>query len=146
MASLGPNELTKGTYSKLYKRNVLSCTQESSKQMFTHWPLGNLIEFNINNFQDDFSDWWLRYLIWNWPQMNATKPHWWLVNIGSGNGLMSSGNKPLPEPTLTQICVVIAISQVTIISTHFYCHSTTSFNTFASTKPLSVKKMLPKSC
>ena len=28
-----------------------------------------------------------------------------LVNIGSGNGLVSSGNKPLPEPVLTQIYV-----------------------------------------
>ena len=27
------------------------------------------------------------------------------VNIGSGNGLVSSGNKPLPEPMLTQIYV-----------------------------------------
>ena len=27
-----------------------------------------------------------------------------LVNIGSGNGLVPSGNKPLSEPMLTQIC------------------------------------------
>ena len=27
------------------------------------------------------------------------------VNIGSGNGLVPSGNKPLPEPMLTQIYV-----------------------------------------
>ena len=25
------------------------------------------------------------------------------VNIGSGNGLVPSGNKPLPEPVLTKI-------------------------------------------
>ena len=29
------------------------------------------------------------------------------VNIGSGNGLVPSGNKPLPEPMLTQIYVAI---------------------------------------
>ena len=29
------------------------------------------------------------------------------VNIGSGNGLVLSGTKPLPEPMLTQFCVVI---------------------------------------
>ena len=29
------------------------------------------------------------------------------VNIGSGNGLVPSGNKPLPEPMLTQISVTI---------------------------------------
>ena len=34
--------------------------------------------------------------------------HWWSVNIGSGNGLMPSGNKPLPEPMLTQISVEMA--------------------------------------
>ena len=33
--------------------------------------------------------------------------HWWSVNIGSGNGLVPSGNKPLPEPMLTQISVAI---------------------------------------
>ena len=27
------------------------------------------------------------------------------VNIGSGNGLVPSGNKPLPEPMLTQVFV-----------------------------------------
>ena len=30
-----------------------------------------------------------------------------LVNIGSGNGLVPSGNKPLPEPVLTKISDVI---------------------------------------
>ena len=30
------------------------------------------------------------------------------VNIGSGNDLVPSGNKPLPEPMLIQICVVIS--------------------------------------
>ena len=29
------------------------------------------------------------------------------VNIGSGNSLVPSGNKPLPKPMLTQIYVVI---------------------------------------
>ena len=33
--------------------------------------------------------------------------NWWLVSIGSCNGLVPSGNKPLPEPMLTQISVVI---------------------------------------
>ena len=38
------------------------------------------------------------------PYMNVTGLHWWSVNIGSGNGLVPSGSKPLPEPMLTQIC------------------------------------------
>ena len=33
---------------------------------------------------------------------------WRLVNIGSGNGLVPSGSKPLPEPILTQICCHMA--------------------------------------
>ena len=37
-----------------------------------------------------------------WMPQHLTK-----VNIGSGNGLVSSGTKPLPEPVLTHICVAI---------------------------------------
>ena len=60
-----------------------------------------------HNFQTAFSDWWLRHLLWNCPNMNVTGLCWWSVNIGSGNGLVPSGNKPLPEPMLTQISVAI---------------------------------------
>ena len=49
----------------------------------------------------------LRYLLWNCAQMNITGPYLKLVNIGSGNVLVPSGNKPLPEPMLTQIYVAI---------------------------------------
>ena len=35
--------------------------------------------------------------------MNDTGRYWWLLNIGSGKGLVPSGNRPLPEPLLTQI-------------------------------------------
>ena len=41
-------------------------------------------------------------LLCNCPQVIFTGPHWWKVNIGSGNGLVPSGNKPLPETMLTQ--------------------------------------------
>ena len=30
--------------------------------------------------------------------MNTNGPDWREINIGSGNGLFLSGNKPLPEP------------------------------------------------
>ena len=42
-----------------------------------------------------------KYFLGNCYQVNATNPHWSLVNIGSGNGLVPSGNKPIPEPMLT---------------------------------------------
>ena len=44
---------------------------------------------------------------WIVRKLNATRPHWWLVSIGSGNGLVPSGNKPLPEPILDKIYVTI---------------------------------------
>ena len=37
-----------------------------------------------------------------------------LVNIGSGNGLVPSGNKPLPEPALTKIFVAIWLHKATM--------------------------------
>ena len=39
---------------------------------------------------------------WDCPQNNVIGHNWWWVNIGSGNGLLSSGNKSLPEPILTE--------------------------------------------
>ena len=39
----------------------------------------------------------------NCPEMNTTISHLWFVNIGSGNGLEPSGNKPLPKPMLTML-------------------------------------------
>ena len=59
------------------------------------------------NFQTYIKDTYLEYFLWNCPLVNTTSPHWWLVNIGSGNGLVPSGNKPLPEPMLIQIFSLI---------------------------------------
>ena len=39
--------------------------------------------------------------------MNVIGSYWCYFNTGSGNGLVPSGNKPLPEPTLTLICGAI---------------------------------------
>ena len=36
-------------------------------------------------------------------EVNVIQLYQWLVNINSGNGSMTSGNKPLPDPMLTQI-------------------------------------------
>ena len=52
--------------------------------------------------------------LWNCPQMNGTRPYWWWVNIGSGNGLVLSGTKPLPDPMLTQFYVTIWRHQTTM--------------------------------
>ena len=80
-----------------FESDILLVTSLSSlKLSLTHRSLGD-----FNNFNEQ----WLRYLSRHCPQMNATRPYWWQVNIGSGKGLVPSGNKPLPEPMLTQIYV-----------------------------------------
>ena len=44
----------------------------------------------INNFQTHIKDGYPEYFQWNYSQECATRPHWWLVNIGSGNGLIGA--------------------------------------------------------
>ena len=66
-------------------------------------PWGIWLQSQISEFHTHFNDTYLEYFLWNCNQLNATTPHWSLINIGSGNGLVPSGNKPLPEPMLTQI-------------------------------------------
>ena len=45
--------------------------------------------------------------------MNAMGLYWWLVNIGSGTGLVPLGNKPLPIPLLIEIYSPSAHSELT---------------------------------
>ena len=62
----------------------------------------------INTEMEMLSFWWnfhhwlqvLEWFLWNCSQLNDTELAWWLVNIGSGNGLALSGNKLLPKPML----------------------------------------------
>ena len=42
------------------------------------------------------------------------EPCKWQINIGSGNGLVPSGNKPLPEPLLIQIYITIWCHNATV--------------------------------
>ena len=58
----------------------------------------------------------------NCSQLNSAEHLSWWVKISSGNGLVPSGNKPLPEPMLTHIYVAI------------WCHNELIF-TFNSTPP-----------
>ena len=72
-------------------------------------PIKTLKVLNISKLQDNFYiyiDVNFICLWYTWGknvllQIQPTK-NW--VNIGSGNGLVQSGNKPLPEPMLSQIC------------------------------------------
>ena len=81
----------------------------------------NILGVNINSLAPGKFEWKFRYVIFKWILVidgwsisceialiwMPLGLHWWSVNIGSGNGLVTSGNKPLPEPMLTQIFVAI---------------------------------------
>ena len=75
--------------------------------VLTHWFLEDLDKKNRWAISSQL--YWLmpEVSLWNCSQMNVTGPHSWLVNIGSGNDLLPSGNKPLPEPVLTEIYIAI---------------------------------------
>ena len=63
------------------------------------WPLADLNEilFNLSSFK-------LILVIAGWCIFSEmAELCWWWINSGSGNGLVPSGTKPLPEPVLTQI-------------------------------------------
>ena len=69
-----------------------------------HCPLGDFNEMQISNLKANFILWWLRYdeITLRWLSLYLTGE---MSQIGSGNGLVPPGNKPLPEPMLTQNCV-----------------------------------------
>ena len=75
--------------------------------MLTHWPLRNLNKiFRQVIFEQILViDGWAISceVALMWMSLDFTGS----VNIGSGNGLVPSGNKPLPEPMLNQIYVAI---------------------------------------
>ena len=50
---------------------------------------------------------WYRISCGNLTEIGARELHRWLVNISSRHWLVSAANKPLPEPMLTHISVVI---------------------------------------
>ena len=62
-------------------------------------------------FESNFSEVIFKVILviggWSLSHQNAIGPHWRKINIGSGNGLVPSGNKPLPGPILIEIYVAI---------------------------------------
>ena len=88
-------------YFKIMKELTRSITCEY------HENVNSMFRNQTSNFQTQIKDRYLAYFLWYCPSVNATRHRWWLVNTGLGNGLVPLGNKPLPEPILTQICIVI---------------------------------------
>ena len=73
----------------------------------THWlPKYAVVFSNICN------EWHLEKFLGKCPHLNANRRYWWEVNIGSGNGLVPSGTKPLPEPMLAHIYVIIGHNEL----------------------------------
>ena len=63
-----------------YRVVSLSLTQYSPGRLKWH--------FREINFQANLNDWWLRYLLWNCPQMNVIGTYLWQVNISPVNALV----------------------------------------------------------
>ena len=61
----------------------------------------------MSDFHAKFSNGWLIYYFWYCPQVIVSGSHRQSVNIGSGDGLVPSGNKQLSESMLTQIYVAM---------------------------------------
>ena len=75
---------------------------------------GDLFNFQISNFQANFGLLMAEVCL---AKLLSVDSHWTSlikVSVGSGNGLVPSGNKPLPEPMLTQIYVTIWHHSATI--------------------------------
>ena len=72
--------------------------------MLTPWPLWDAAVTlkEPNNFQTHVKDRYLEHFMLNCPE-KSTRPALIIVNIGSDNGVIPSGNKPVPEPVLTRI-------------------------------------------
>ena len=73
---------------------------------FTYWPLREVARILDQYYSNSYRGIVIFKKFWDCPELNATRLHWWLTNTYSGNGLVPSGNKPLPDPVLTQICVI----------------------------------------
>ena len=73
----------------------------------THCSLGDLDGILKIQIPVLFYDWYLQIFSWSYLQMIAMGPYWWLISSGSGNGLVPSGNKSLPEPISTQFHATI---------------------------------------
>ena len=92
------------------------CHQATSHYLSQCWPR-SLTPYGITRPQ------WVKLVIfkikdsseelfpWNCSNLNATRPHWLIINIGSGKVLVPSGNRPLCEPVLTLTFVAIRCYQ-----------------------------------
>ena len=79
-----------------------------------------------------------------WDLMNTKGPDWWQVNLGSGNDVVPSGIKSLPEPPMTQFYVGILHHQATMddMQRHFETN-TSAFVQFVLCQLITVRCQWP---
>ena len=77
----------------------LSCLQDRAVNSLASCEIW--MGFLLSNCQAKLSYWWLMHHLRNCLLMNINGwPYWWWLNIDSGNGVVTSNNKTLPEPKI----------------------------------------------
>ena len=64
---------------------------------------------------------------WHHQATNTCAPHWWLVIISSGNGLVLLGNKPLTEPVLSKSITMYSIPRGQCVNWLTHCGLVTPY-------------------
>ena len=82
----------------------------------THWLLGDVAIILEVSFSNSLYTTVARALVVKSLSGECQRASLMKINIGSGNGLVPSGNKPLPEPVLSQMYVTIWHHQATMSS------------------------------
>ena len=67
------------------------CSHDENYLLSVPWEM--CLSFCIDNFHTHIKHWYLEveHFLWQCPELYATRPYWWWVNIGLGNGLMPPG-------------------------------------------------------
>ena len=77
--------------------NTVSC--KCIFQVIGAWKFGRELKSVIPYIKDKYPEPFPR----NFPRVRATRPHWLLIDIVASNGLVTSGNKSLPEQIMSHM-------------------------------------------
>ena len=92
-----------------YSQDVNVSLWRESKLALNHWSQRCGCSFRSVFFKR-ISIYFVHFMR-NCPTVNTIRPQWWFVNIELGNGLVPPGNKPLPEPTLSQFHITNGVTR-----------------------------------
>ena len=71
----------------------------------TYWLMQNMAA--VINFQTFIKANYIENFLWNFPQVIDREPHWPIVIVGRGNGLVPLCNEQLHEQVLTNFYYTI---------------------------------------